>query len=122
MRQRGVGLPTAGHLVNGLCYASLMRSSPPLSTRGEDAVDLRDMIIRAQADRRSWWEAGESTSTNFPAAARGIAQPPLIAAVHPPRQRATCRAGGRAGTGRGQNMRDPHQPELVLVSLATGHR
>jgi hypothetical protein len=31
-------------------------SSPPVVTRGEDAVDLRDMIIRAEADRRSWWE------------------------------------------------------------------
>jgi hypothetical protein len=53
----GVGGSLLRLPVNGLYYASLMRSSPPLVTRGEDAVELRDMMIRAQADRRSWYEA-----------------------------------------------------------------
>jgi len=43
--------------VNGLYYASVIRASPPVVVRGEDAEDLRDMIKRAEADMRSWWEA-----------------------------------------------------------------
>ncbi len=32
--------------VNGLVYARLLKSSPPIVVRGEDAVDLRDQIRR----------------------------------------------------------------------------
>ena len=32
--------------INGLVYARLLNSSPPLVVRGEDAVDLRDQIRR----------------------------------------------------------------------------
>ncbi len=34
--------------VSGLVYARLMRSSPPLIVRGEDAADLRDAIHRKE--------------------------------------------------------------------------
>jgi hypothetical protein len=34
--------------VNGLVYARMMRSSPPLVVRAEDAVDLRDAIRRVE--------------------------------------------------------------------------
>jgi hypothetical protein len=34
--------------VSGLLYARLMRSSPPLVVRGEDAADLRDAIRREE--------------------------------------------------------------------------
>jgi len=41
---------------DGRLYASLPRSSPPLIVRGQDPMDLRNEIIRGQADHRSWWE------------------------------------------------------------------
>jgi hypothetical protein len=34
--------------VGGLVYGRLIRSSPPLVVRGEDAVDLRDAIRREE--------------------------------------------------------------------------
>ena len=34
--------------VSGLLYGRLLRSSPPLVVRGEDAVDLRDAIRREE--------------------------------------------------------------------------
>jgi hypothetical protein len=34
--------------LSGLVYARLMRSSPPLVVRAEDAVDLRDAIRREE--------------------------------------------------------------------------
>ncbi len=36
--------------ISGLLYASLRGSSPPIVVRGEDPMDLRDQIRRAQAD------------------------------------------------------------------------
>lgn len=36
--------------VNGLYYARLPRTSPPVDVRGEDPMDLRDMIRRKLAD------------------------------------------------------------------------
>jgi hypothetical protein len=41
----------AWRAVSGLLYARRLGSSPPLVVRGEDAVDLRDQIIRAEAQR-----------------------------------------------------------------------
>ncbi len=38
--------------VNGLVYARLPGSSPPMTARGEDPLDLRDQI-RAEIGRRS---------------------------------------------------------------------
>jgi hypothetical protein len=35
--------------VSGLVYARRPRTSPPLVVRGEDAVDLRDQIRRAES-------------------------------------------------------------------------
>jgi hypothetical protein len=35
--------------VSGLCYARLLRSSPPIVVRGEDATDVADQIKRAEA-------------------------------------------------------------------------
>jgi hypothetical protein len=35
--------------VSGLVYASRRRTSPPVVVRGEDAVDLRDMINRERS-------------------------------------------------------------------------
>ena len=35
--------------VSGLVYARLMRSSPPMVVRGEDAADLRDAIRREES-------------------------------------------------------------------------
>jgi hypothetical protein len=43
--------------VNGMLYASLPKSSPPLVVRGQDPMDLRNEVVRAEADRRSWWLA-----------------------------------------------------------------
>jgi hypothetical protein len=40
---------TAWRAVSGLLYARKTGSKPPLTVRGEDAVDLRDQIIRAEA-------------------------------------------------------------------------
>jgi hypothetical protein len=40
---------TAWRAVNGLVYARRAGTSPPVVVRGEDAVDLRDQIIRAEA-------------------------------------------------------------------------
>ncbi len=40
---------TAWRAVSGLLYARKTGSKPPLIVRGEDAVDLRDQIIRAEA-------------------------------------------------------------------------
>jgi hypothetical protein len=37
--------------INGLVYARRVMSSPPLVVRGEDAVDLRDEMIRADLRR-----------------------------------------------------------------------
>ena len=37
--------------VCGLVYARRPRTSPPLVVRGEDAVDLRDQIRRAESKR-----------------------------------------------------------------------
>jgi hypothetical protein len=34
--------------VSGLLYGRLLRSSPPLVVRGEDATDLRDAIRREE--------------------------------------------------------------------------
>jgi hypothetical protein len=34
---------------SGLYYARLRDSSPPVIVQGEDALDLRDMIIRAES-------------------------------------------------------------------------
>jgi hypothetical protein len=42
---------------NGMLYASLPGSSPALVVRGIDPMDLRNEIIRTEADHRSWWEA-----------------------------------------------------------------
>jgi hypothetical protein len=39
-----------------LLYASLPRSSPALVVRGADPMELRNEIIRAEADHRSWWD------------------------------------------------------------------
>jgi hypothetical protein len=36
--------------IAGLHYASLRHSSPPILIRGEDPLDLRDQIHRAEAD------------------------------------------------------------------------
>jgi hypothetical protein len=36
--------------IAGLLYASLRGSSPPIVVRGEDPMDLRDQIRRAEAD------------------------------------------------------------------------
>ena len=38
--------------VNGVLYAGLRKSSPPVVVRGEDPVDLRDEIVRADGKRR----------------------------------------------------------------------
>jgi hypothetical protein len=38
--------------VSGLVYARKLDTTPPVVVRGEDAVDLRDEIIRAEA--RGW--------------------------------------------------------------------
>jgi hypothetical protein len=40
---------TAWRAVNGLVYARREGTSPALVVRGEDAVDLRDQIIRAES-------------------------------------------------------------------------
>jgi hypothetical protein len=40
---------TAWRAVSGLLYARQADTDPPLLVRGEDAEDLRDQIIRAQA-------------------------------------------------------------------------
>ena len=37
--------------VSGLVYARRPRTSPPAVVRGEDAVDLRDQIRRAESKR-----------------------------------------------------------------------
>jgi hypothetical protein len=39
----------AWRAVSGLLYARKLGTSPPLIVGGEDAVDLRDQIIRAEA-------------------------------------------------------------------------
>ena len=51
--------------------------------------------------------AGPQVNKHFLGTAGGIGQPPLITAVHPPRQHATARAGYFAGTGPGQHMHRP---------------
>ena len=38
--------------VSGLLYARKLETTPPVVVRGEDAVDLRDQIIRAEAQPR----------------------------------------------------------------------
>jgi len=38
--------------VSGLYYASLDRSSPKITVRGEDPVDLHDEVVRADGKRR----------------------------------------------------------------------
>ncbi len=37
--------------ISGLVYARALLTSPPVVVRGEDAVDLRDQIRRAEARR-----------------------------------------------------------------------
>jgi hypothetical protein len=39
----------AWRAANGLLYARKIDATPPVVVRGEDAVDLRDEIIRAQS-------------------------------------------------------------------------
>jgi hypothetical protein len=45
--------------VNGLIYARLPRLSPPVLVRGEDPMDLRDELRRAesQLERGTYWQA-----------------------------------------------------------------
>lgn len=51
---------------------------------------------------------------HFLAAARGISQPPLLAAVYPPRHDAAALAGRLAGAGPGQHT---HQPARSIEML-----
>jgi hypothetical protein len=51
---------------------------------------------------------------HFLAAARGISQPPLVVAVHPPRHHATPRAGRLTGTGPRQHT---HRPARRLDTI-----
>jgi hypothetical protein len=51
--------------------------------------------------------AGVQVNEHFLGTARGIGQPPLVAAVHPPRQHAAARAGRFAGAGPCQHMHRP---------------
>jgi hypothetical protein len=55
---------------------------------------------------------------DFPAAARGIGQLPLVAAVHPPRHRPAAGAGCLAGAGTGDHMNGPAHRRHPLDSQA----
>ncbi|HEX4063214.1 MAG TPA: hypothetical protein VHY58_19555 [Streptosporangiaceae bacterium] len=50
----------AWRAANGLLYARKIDAKPPLVVRGEDAVDLRDEIIRAQSRELNHHPAGQS--------------------------------------------------------------
>ena len=57
---------------------------------------------------------GLQLNEHFLAAARGISQLPLVAAVHPPRHHAAARAGRLAGAGPGQHMHRPARSNELL--------
>jgi hypothetical protein len=58
--------------------------------------------------------AGPQMNEHFLAAARGISQPPLVAAVYPPRHHAAARAGRLAGAGPDQHT---HRPARSIEML-----
>ncbi len=66
---------------------------------GERRLGARGVAAEEPADLQ--------VNEHFLAAARGIGQPPLVAAVHPPRHHAAPGAGRLAGAGPGQHMHRP---------------
>jgi hypothetical protein len=71
-------------------------------------------------DRGSNFTASFDAVFQSAGTAGGIGQPPLVAAVHPPRQHAGARAGRLAGTGPGPHM---HRPAAVTTpSMASPAR
>jgi hypothetical protein len=44
-------------IANDFLYASFDNADPALVVRGDNAAVLRDKILRAVEDHRSWWEA-----------------------------------------------------------------
>ena len=66
--------------------------------------------------------AGLQVNKHFLAAARGIGQPPLVAAVHPPRHHAASRARRLASATPGQRMHRPARREHALDGQAVQMR
>ncbi len=62
--------------------------------------------------------SGHQVNEHFLAAARGIGQLPLVAAVHPPRHHAASRAGRLASAGPGQHMHRPARRDELLDGQA----
>jgi hypothetical protein len=85
---------------------SLQAAGAPPMTRGQARYLLRERGLGAPgvaAEESPDLQVNE----HFPAAARGIGQLPLVAAVHPPRHRAAPRAGCLASAGPGHHMHRP---------------
>jgi hypothetical protein len=109
--QPGAGLAAQGH-GDGLQHA-IQAAGPPAVADGQARHLLREGGLRACVVAAEE-PAGLQVNEHFLAAARGIGQLPLVAAVHPPRHHAAARAGRLAGAGPGQHMHRPARGHDML--------
>ena len=96
---------------------TLQAACPPAITNGQARHLLREGGLRARVVAAEE-PAGLQMNEHFLAAARGIGQLPLVAAVHPPRHHAAARAGRLAGAGPGQHMHRPARGHDTLDGQA----
>jgi len=102
--QPGPGTAAQGQRDRG--QHRLQAAGPPSIADGQARHLLRERRLGAPAVAAEE-PADLQVNEHFLAAARGIGQLPLVAAVHPPRHHAASRAGRLAAAGPGQHMHRP---------------
>ena len=114
------GQPGAGPAAQGHrdCLQDVLQAAGPPAVPGGQARYLlgeRGLSASGVAAEES---ADLQVNDQFPAAARGIGQLSLVAAVHPPRHHPAAGARCLAGPGPGQHMHRPARPGHALNGQA----